>query len=128
MTDNNRDKKKSKFALGALLGAAAGAITGLLFAPKSGEETRADLKRKANELESEAKEKAGAAKSKATETAQEVKETGQRLGRKAKGVAKAGKEALDADTELGSKLKQKEARMRAKDLKEDVENSARKNS
>lgn len=33
-----------KFAAGALVGALAGAIAGLLFAPKSGKETREDIK------------------------------------------------------------------------------------
>ena len=39
-----------KFALGALIGAAAGLVAGILTAPKSGKETRADLKAKADEL------------------------------------------------------------------------------
>ncbi len=36
--------KAKKFALGAAIGAAAGFVTGILLAPKSGKETRADLK------------------------------------------------------------------------------------
>lgn len=39
---------KSKFAVGALLGAAIGAASGLLLAPKSGKETREDLKKQAD--------------------------------------------------------------------------------
>jgi len=46
--------KGSKLGLGIAIGAAAGAvagvITGLLVAPKSGKETRADLKKKAGEM------------------------------------------------------------------------------
>lgn len=38
---------KSKFALGALIGALGGAIAGVLLAPKSGRETRAELREKA---------------------------------------------------------------------------------
>ena len=49
---------KGKFALGALIGAAAGLVAGFLTAPKSGKETRADLKSKAEELKSEADKKA----------------------------------------------------------------------
>ena len=45
---------KRKFVLGALFGAAAGVVAGVLTAPKSGKETRADLKKKANELKNEA--------------------------------------------------------------------------
>lgn len=37
---------KGKFVLGAVLGAAAGVVAGLLTAPKSGKETRTDLKKK----------------------------------------------------------------------------------
>ena len=44
---------KGKFALGALVGAVAGVIAGVLTAPKSGKETRADIKKKAGELKKE---------------------------------------------------------------------------
>jgi gas vesicle protein len=44
---------KSKIAVGAIIGAVAGIIAGLLTAPKSGKETRADLKAKADELKTE---------------------------------------------------------------------------
>jgi gas vesicle protein len=37
-------KQGSKFALGALIGAGIGLVTGFLTAPKSGRETRADIK------------------------------------------------------------------------------------
>ena len=40
--------------LGAAIGAAAGVVAGLLTAPKSGKETRADLKKKARELKQDA--------------------------------------------------------------------------
>lgn len=45
---------KSKFALGAIIGAIAGVITGLLTAPKSGKETRQDIKDTATRVFSEA--------------------------------------------------------------------------
>ena len=45
---------KGKFVLGAAIGAAAGVVAGLLTAPKSGKETRADLKKKARELKQDA--------------------------------------------------------------------------
>lgn len=43
-----------KFALGAILGAAVGAAAALLTAPKSGKETREDIKNKATEVSHEA--------------------------------------------------------------------------
>ena len=49
---------KGKLALGALVSAAAGFVTGILTAPKSGKETRADLKQKAEEVKSEVKKTA----------------------------------------------------------------------
>lgn len=71
---------KSKFALGAIIGAAAGVVAGILTAPKSGKETRADIKRKAGELKEEAaeqtervKEQAGKVVSGARSTAEDYK-------------------------------------------------------
>ena len=52
----SKDANK-KFALGALIGAAAGVITGLLTAPKSGKETRQDIKDTANKVVVEAEKK-----------------------------------------------------------------------
>lgn len=53
---------KKKFLLGAMLGVAAGAAAGILFAPKAGKETREELAEKAEELKTmtpeEIKEKA----------------------------------------------------------------------
>lgn len=50
--DNNR-----KFALGALIGSVAGVIAGLLTAPKSGKETREDIKETANKVFLEAEKR-----------------------------------------------------------------------
>ncbi len=49
-------KKGSKIAVavGAIIGAVAGVAAGILAAPKSGKETRTDIKNKATELEVEA--------------------------------------------------------------------------
>lgn len=59
---------KGNFALGAIIGAVAGVVAGVLTAPKSGKETRADLKNKANELKDEAVDKADQVKAKADKT------------------------------------------------------------
>lgn len=48
---------KGKFALGALIGAAIGAAAGILTAPKSGKETRADIKAKATEAKKDVEKK-----------------------------------------------------------------------
>lgn len=45
---------KGRLAVGVVVGAVAGVIAGLLTAPKSGKETRADLKKKADELKQQA--------------------------------------------------------------------------
>jgi gas vesicle protein len=63
---------KGKFALGALVGAAAGLIAGILTAPKSGKETRGDIKAKAAELKTEAAKRAEEAKLKADHVKTEV--------------------------------------------------------
>lgn len=47
-----------RFAIGAVVGLAAGVIAGMLTAPKSGRETRADLKQRANDLKDKANDKA----------------------------------------------------------------------
>ena len=56
-----------KFVLGAFIGATIGAIGGLLFAPKSGKETRADIAKKAGEAKDFTVEKANQVKHFATE-------------------------------------------------------------
>jgi gas vesicle protein len=52
----NKDGNK-KLAIGALIGAAVGVITGLLTAPKSGKETRQDIKDTASKVFAEAEKK-----------------------------------------------------------------------
>lgn len=71
------EKKSSgagKFALGALIGAAAGAIAGILTAPKAGKETRADIGRKAGELKDAASDKLADAKDFASDKLDDAKE------------------------------------------------------
>lgn len=83
---------KGKFALGALIGAAAGVVAGILTAPKSGKETRADIKAKAGEIKGEAKKKATEVKSKANTVAKDVKSKAEDLkGRTERAIAGAKK-------------------------------------
>lgn len=66
--------KTNKLALGAIVGAAVGIAAGILTAPKSGKETRDDIKQKA----SDAKRKAASTKDelifKAEETADDLRQ------------------------------------------------------
>ena len=65
---------KSRFALGAVIGAAAGIIAGILTAPKAGKETRADLRERAMELKGDASRRSQDVKQRAQETAGNAKE------------------------------------------------------
>lgn len=72
----------SSFAIGFIIGAVAGVAIGLLYAPKTGRETRAMLREKAEEV----KEKAGEITEKAREAAVEAKKrVGDKLGHKEAG-------------------------------------------
>jgi len=64
---------KNKFALGALIAAATGFAAGLLTAPKSGKETRNDIKDAANKTKDTVVDEAEKAKDAAAKKAQEVK-------------------------------------------------------
>jgi gas vesicle protein len=65
---------KAKFALGAIIGAVAGIVAGVLTAPKSGKETRADIKEKAAELKQQANLRVDSAKTKSGEVAAELQD------------------------------------------------------
>lgn len=66
--------KANKLAIGAIIGAAVGVAAGILTAPKSGKETRDDIKQKAGD----AKRKAASTKDdlifKAEETADDIRQ------------------------------------------------------
>lgn len=49
-------KNGGKFVIGAMIGAAAGAIAGILFAPKSGKETRKEIGEKAKDYAAKGEE------------------------------------------------------------------------
>ena len=66
---------KGKVALGAVIGAAAGLVAGILTAPKSGKETRADIKKKADEIKKEAAKKVDETKKEAGKFVDEAKDT-----------------------------------------------------
>lgn len=68
---------KDKLAVGALFGAIAGFVTGILIAPKSGKETRTDLKNAALDTKGTVVENAEKAKDAAEKKAGEVKAWGE---------------------------------------------------
>jgi gas vesicle protein len=84
-----------KKLLGVVAAAAAGYVAGVLFAPKSGEETRKDLKAKKDELELKATAKKEQAKEVLDESTQRVK----------KGAADISDEAADFSKTLGTQAK-----------------------
>lgn len=83
-------KTKGKFGIGIIVGAIAGAIAGFLTAPKSGKETREDIKRRAGQAKDEAGKRVEEAKTRANEVAGEAKKTVDR----AKHVAESAVEGV----------------------------------
>ncbi len=77
MSKEKKPISKGKVALGVgagiLAGAAAGFAAGILTAPKSGKETRADLKIKANKMKASATKKAKSVVSKTGDIVEDVK-------------------------------------------------------
>ncbi len=108
---------KGKFALGAMFGAAVGAVVGFLTAPQSGKKTRADLTKKGEALKKEfdectdeviadttkavkeAKNKADViaedAKKQASEAFEKTKDTVEDFRDRSERAAKAAKEAFN---------------------------------
>lgn len=64
---------KGKVAFGALLAAGAGLVAGLLTAPKSGKQTRNDIKHKAKKLKGDAETTADSAKAEVNNRSQDLK-------------------------------------------------------
>ncbi len=97
--------KGKKFGLGIIIGAVAGVVTGLLTAPKSGKETREDIKNKAGEIKGSAERKlkeahkelgklSDEAKAKAKELQGKAKEEAEELGKKADELKERVKAAI----------------------------------
>ncbi len=125
---SNNDHAKGKgLAIGAAIGAVAGVITGILFAPKSGKETREDVKHAAvnaknkldeeskmvqaeltkiiEKVESLAKEKGSVLSDKVHETLDYAKKTKTDLASKAKDL-KDGTNTNDKDLQIALKKAQ----------------------
>jgi gas vesicle protein len=100
---DNEDKKQhllEKFAIGAALSAAAGYIAGVLTAPKSGRETREELKQTAADTYSAAEKEL---KKLHTELGDVIAEAGDRLS----SLRGKGEKSLDEAVSKGQKAKDK---------------------
>ena len=65
------------FVIGLVIGGLAGAVAALLFAPQSGEQTRAQIKEKSIELRDRAQQSSQEAMARADELGRQLKEQGQ---------------------------------------------------
>ena len=81
-------------ALAFLGGAVAGVVAGILLAPKSGEETRRDLKRYARRAEEEVLDKAKEARAALDETIERSRQFIAEKRADVEAAVKAGKEAM----------------------------------
>jgi len=86
---------KGKFALGAFFGVIVGGIAALLTAPKSGKETREELKKKAAEAQKTAEEKTGEVKKKAEEVKGDLEVQAKDLRDRAESAVKGAKEGFN---------------------------------
>ena len=78
------EKSNKKFVFGAMIGAAAGALAGVLFAPKSGKETRKVIADKAGEIAEKSKDLAKKGEELARKEGHEIKELTEKVTDKLK--------------------------------------------
>ena len=99
MSKNNSGKK---LAVGAAVGVVAGFVAGILTAPKSGKETREDIKNTANNLKREAEKKLKQLHGELSELIKKGKD----LAKKEGAIAKEGlAQALEVAQEVQQKVK-----------------------
>jgi gas vesicle protein len=99
---------KGKVLLGTIIGAAAGFVAGVLTAPKSGKETRSDLKQKAEVKKNEVIAKGKEYRHKAGDVAEDVvtkaeKVAGQAADKVVSATEKAATTVVDTTKELKAK-------------------------
>ena len=108
----SQDKNKG-LALGAAIGAVAGVVTGILFAPKSGKETRQDIKDTAVKVAAKLQEEAKKLQAELTELIDhaeaKAKEAGKTVSDKSHELIAQAKHTRDSLVELAKSVKAGEA-------------------
>ncbi|MGB4420546.1 MAG: YtxH domain-containing protein [Candidatus Saccharimonadales bacterium] len=87
-------KSNGKFAIGAVFGAIAGAVAGLLVAPKSGKETREEIKNKSKELLQDANVTIDDAKERAADATKVVKSEASTLKKRVENAVDGAKKGF----------------------------------
>jgi gas vesicle protein len=107
------DNKNKGLAVGAAIGAVVGVITGILFAPKSGKETRQDIKDTAVKLAAKLQEEAIHLQEELAELIKsaeaKAKEAGKNVSTKLHELTNQAKHAKDSLTTLAKSVKAGEA-------------------
>ena len=107
------DDKNKGFAAGAAIGAVIGVLTGILFAPKSGKETRKDIKDTAVKVATKLEEEAKKLQIELTELIDvaeaKVKEAGKSVSDKTHELIAQAKHTRDSLTVLAQSVKNGEA-------------------
>jgi gas vesicle protein len=85
--------EKQSFVLGILVGAAAGAIAALLYAPQEGQQTRDQIKQKAVDAKTRAGDAVGTVKETAQKASAKTKATVQEKKAKVREAVEAGRKA-----------------------------------
>lgn len=98
MTDSNGAKTG---ILAFIVGSLAGITTGILMAPKSGKETREDIKRKAKEGADTMKQKANQAKDTVNDKATEAVDTAKTVAQESKRAAREARDRVKEQRENG---------------------------
>lgn len=110
---------KRNFWLGMVIGAAAGAISALMYAPKSGEDMRRDVKTRAREAGRKAGEAWNSLRGSTTSIAQTARERAQQMIGKGQETVKTYRERVHEAMKAGKqaaeeKRKELEAELEAK--------------
>ena len=115
--------RKGNFWLGLMVGAAAGAVTALLYAPKKGDELRHDIQDRAKDVGTKAGEAWGDMKQKTTDAAGKAQEQVQTAVGKSREWIGTGQQRIREAVSMGrraaeEKRKELEAEMAEKEQEE----------